>query len=148
MSWTSKVKTGLQITGITLALFLVVDLIASTLMPRALINIFGEGSLVRMSSRVYHHDLQPDVDAQVRWGQLQHRLCTDANGFKSPCDLSTELRHNKQFDVAFIGDSFTEGMGYPYEQTFVGLYAATHPDLRVANLAVSSYAPSIYLKKV
>jgi len=148
MSWTSKAKTGLQITGITLALFLVVDLVASTLMPQALINVFGEGSLVRISNRVYHHDLQPDVDAQVRWGQLQHRLCTDANAFKSPCDLSTEQRHNRQFDVAFIGDSFTEGMGYPYEQTFVGLYAATHPDLRVANLAVSSYAPSIYLKKV
>lgn len=148
MSWTSKVKTGLQITGITLVLFLIMDLIASTLMPQALINVFGEGSLVRISSRVYHHDLQPGVDANVRWGQLSHRLCTDANGFKSPCDLFTEQRHKKQFDVAFIGDSFTEGMGYPYEQTFVGLYAATQPNLRVANLAVSSYAPSIYLKKV
>lgn len=148
MSWTSKAKTGLQITGITLVLFLVVDLIASTMMPQALINVFGEGSLVRMSSRVYHHDLQPNVDAQVRWGQLKHRLCTDANGFKSPCDLSAAQRHNKQFDIAFIGDSFTEGMGHPYEQTFVGLYAAAHPNLRIANLAVSSYSPSIYLKKV
>jgi hypothetical protein len=148
MSWTSKAKTGLQIAGMTLVLFLVVDLIASTLMPQALINVFGEGSLIRISSRVYHHDLQPNVDAEVRWGELKHRLCTDANGFKNPCDLSAEKRNNKQFDVAFIGDSFTEGMGYPYEQTFVGLYAASHPDLRVANLAVSSYSPSIYLKKM
>lgn len=148
MSWTSKAKTGLQITGITLVLFLVVDLIVSTVMSQALINVFGEGSLIRISSKVYHHDLQPNVDAQVRWGQLKHRLCTDANGFKSPCDLSAAQRNNKQFDIAFIGDSFTEGMGYPYEQTFVGLYAAAHPNLRIANLAVSSYAPSIYLKKV
>ena len=148
MSWTSKAKTGLQIAGMTLVLFLVVDLIASTLMPQALINVFGEGSLIRRSSRVYHHDLQPNVDAEVRWGELKHRLCTDGNGFKNPCDLSAEKRNNKQFDVAFIGDSFTEGMGYPYEQTFVGLYATSHPDLRVANLAVSSYSPSIYLKKV
>lgn len=148
MSWTSKLKTGLQITGVTLVLFLVVDLAASTLMPQALINAFGEGSLVRMSSRVYHHDLQPNVDAEVRWGQIKHRLCTDGNGFKSPCNVSDTQRQNKQFDIAFIGDSFTEGMGYPYEQTFVGLYAAAHPNLRVANLAVSSYAPSIYLKKV
>lgn len=148
MSWTSRIKTGFLVAGITLALFLLVDLIASALMPQALVNIFGESSLIRISNPVYHHDLQPNVDAQVRWGQLTHRLCTDASGFKSPCDVSEELKQNKTFDVAFIGDSFTEGMGYPYEQTFVGLYAAAHPNLRVANLAVSSYSPSVYLKKV
>lgn len=148
MSWTSKIKTSLQIAGLTLALFLVVDLIASTLMPQTLINVFGEGSLIRISSRIYHHDLQPNVDSRVNWGGLSHRLCTDGNGFKSPCDLPKDVRQNKNFDIAFIGDSFTEGMGYPYEKTFVGFYAAAHPDLRIANLAVSSYAPSIYLKKV
>lgn len=148
MSWISKAKTGLQLTVATVAVLLVTDLIASTLLPQALINVFGEGSLVRISSPTYHHDLRPNVDVQARWGQLTHRLCTDAHGFKSPCDLNQEQKSNPHYDIAFIGDSFTEAMGMPYEQSFVGLYAQAHPNLRVANLAVSSYAPSIYLKKV
>src|SRR6478672_8071739 len=46
--------------------------------------------------------------------------------------------------VLFLGDSFTEGLGIPYEQTFVGRFAAAFPQLDVLNAVVSSYAPSVY----
>ena len=49
--------------------------------------------------------------------------------------------------VLFLGDSFTEGLGIPYEQTFVGRFAAAFPQLDVLNAVVSSYAPSVYYAK-
>jgi hypothetical protein len=50
--------------------------------------------------------------------------------------------------VVFIGDSFTEGSGVPYEQTFVGRFGRAFPDLDVLNAAVGSYSPSIYFQKL
>ena len=53
----------------------------------------------------------------------------------------------KDFDIAFIGDSTTEGQ-LVFEDTFVGMIANEFPDLKIANLALTSYSPSIYLTKV
>jgi hypothetical protein len=92
---------------------------------------------------VYHHTLAPNVVTKGNWGGW-YTLCTDGNGFKSDCHSPTR-RH---FDIGIIGDSFTEGIGLPYEHTFVGMIAKTHPELTVANLGVASYSPSIYLTKV
>ena len=41
----------------------------------------------------------------------------------------------------------TEGMG-KFDERFVGMIANEFPDLKIANLGVSSYTPSIYLTKV
>jgi hypothetical protein len=51
--------------------------------------------------------------------------------------------------ILLMGDSFTEGMGVPYEQSFAGvLAAALAPEgCEVLNGAAVSYAPSIYLYK-
>ena len=54
----------------------------------------------------------------------------------------------KNFDVAFIGDSFTESIGTTYEDSFVGLYAQKHPDISVANFGVRGYSASHYWKKI
>jgi hypothetical protein len=35
----------------------------------------------------------------------------------------------------------------PYEQTFVGLFAAAFPQLDILNAAAASYAPTIYYAK-
>jgi hypothetical protein len=98
----------------------------------------------RVRHHVYHHTLAPNVVAQDNWGGGWYTLCTDGNGFKSACHSPTR----KDFDIGIIGDSFVEGLGLPYEQTFVGVIANAHPELTVANLGVVSYSPSIYLAKV
>ena len=54
----------------------------------------------------------------------------------------------KEFDIAFIGDSFTEGVGLDYEDTFVGRISKNFDDLEIANLGVVSYSPSIYFSKL
>jgi hypothetical protein len=51
-----------------------------------------------------------------------------------------------------IGDSFTEGIGLPFENTFAGmLFAAGQrrsPQIEFLNAGVASYSPSIHYKKV
>ena len=56
--------------------------------------------------------------------------------------------NSKEFDIAFIGDSFTEGVGVNYEETFVGRITSQFNDLNIANLGVVSYSPSIYFTKL
>ena len=55
---------------------------------------------------------------------------------------------SKEFDIAFIGDSFTEGVGVDYEDTFVGRIENKFDNLKIANLGVVSYSPSIYFTKL
>jgi hypothetical protein len=50
--------------------------------------------------------------------------------------------------VLFVGDSFTEGIGLPYEQTFVGRFASANRQLDVLNAGVSYYSPSGYYAKI
>ncbi len=99
---------------------------------------------LRILHKEYHHTHSPDFDNLDKWGGVRYRVCTDGNGFKSACGAKTF----KTFDIGIIGDSFTAGTGMPYEDTFVGIIANANPSLRIANLAVGSYSPTIYLTKI
>ena len=66
---------------------------------------------------IYHHTIKPNFNSELRWGKNLYTACSNNLGFKSKCNIKA----NKNFDLAFIGDSFTEGIGYPYEKTFVGI---------------------------
>ena len=77
------------------------------------------------------------------WGKLVYRICTNGHGFKDRCDG----RSVTNYDFAFIGDSFTEAIGMEFEDSFVGRFAL-ESQASVANLAVSSYSPVVYINKV
>lgn len=130
---------------ITVALFLLIDL----LMGRWLLSI-AMGELPKDKFRsphpVYHHTLIPNYEGIGYWGPGTYHVCTNGSAFKDSCTKKGVVE--KSFDIAFMGDSFTEGVGLPYEQTFVGMVAAKNPELKIANLGVVSYAPSIYLAKL
>lgn len=95
---------------------------------------------------VYHHTLTSSYDGIGFWGGSPYRVCTDWHGFKNDCSAVSEAHLN--YDIAFIGDSFTEAVGLPYEKSFVGKLANQRRDLKVANLGVSSYSPTIYFAKI
>ena len=100
----------------------------------------------RIEHKNFHHTLAPSYRGLARWGDVEYEVCTDPNGFKAACkDIN-----NKQiaFDVAFIGDSFTEAIGMEYQDSFVGMYANKNPNMAIANLGVSSYSPSVYFTKI
>jgi len=95
---------------------------------------------------VYHHKFRPSYKGLVGWGNVSYIFCTDANGFRASCEeLSSNLN---EFDIGFIGDSFTEGVGNIYEKSYVGLIASKLKNKKIANLAVQSYSPSIYYAKI
>ena len=51
-----------------------------------------------------------------------YTFCTDNHGFKYKCGFN----RNKEFDIAFIGDSFVEGVSLNYEKTFVGIFEKSY----------------------
>jgi len=85
--------------------------------------------------------LAPNVRVASAWGKTVYPWRTDANGFR--------INHNRTSasgpaEIIFLGDSFTFGMGLPWEDTFVGIYekGSSGP---VINAGVSSWSPTPYL---
>ena len=100
--------------------------------------------LIRIDHKFYHHTLNKNVNYKKASGFNGYlTLCTDNHGFKYKCNSMRD----KEFDIAFLGDSFVEGLALNYEDTFVGIFE-NKKKISVANLGVTSYAPSIYLSKI
>jgi hypothetical protein len=105
------------------------------------------GRKLRIPDPAFHHTLRADFSGTDTWGDQTYPVFTDSLGFKDAAPRTVPLREDRR-RVLFIGDSFTEGIGLPYEQTFVGLFARAHPELDVLNAGVVSYAPSAYYEKI
>ncbi len=94
----------------------------------------------RVASDIYDHDLAKNVYFEnAKWGYKNYTVATDSLGFKSEKPQNTPMA-SKKFRVVFIGDSFTEGIGIRYQDTFVGRIAHTlsKRNIDVLNAAVSS----------
>jgi len=96
---------------------------------------------------VFDHNLKKNFKANLKWGPNETYLfCSDNNSFRNFCkNMDSNL---KDFDIAFIGDSFTEGVGLDYKDTFVGKISNKFDNLKIANLGVVSYSPAIYFTKL
>jgi len=102
----------------------------------------------RIPHPVYHHDLAPDVRVAGHWGALEYSVITNSLGFRSSVTGPVSLRSSRR-RLLLLGDSFTEGVGVPFEETYAGLLqrALAPRGIEVLNAAVMSYAPSIYWRK-
>ena len=80
------------------------------------------------------------------YGYKNYQLCTNNLGAIDSCDTQN-LNINK-IDYLFIGDSFVEGLGVQFKDTFFGLLKERNPDNSFLNLGVSGYSPSIYYSKL
>jgi hypothetical protein len=138
-------RDAIIITFVTLIIFVLVDFFAGNSLL-AIAKREGKKDSFRIPIQPYHHALQPSYEGPAYWGPFDYWVCTNASGMKSRCDEKNSTQ--KEFDIAFIGDSFTEGVGVNYEDSFVGMVAKAHPELKIANLGVVSYSPTIYLKKL
>ena len=133
---------------ISLVLFLFIDFF----FWRTLINkysaIIKDKLIYQKKYRIYHpifhHTFAPSIgDTITQWGsKLSHNICTNEYGFISKCSPKKE----DFYEIIFIGDSFTEGVGHKYDDTFVGLIQ-NKLNLPIANMAVKSYSTKIYLSK-
>ena len=128
---------------ITLILFFLIDFFFGERILKKFRVIYLE-ELLKVSNDDYEYSFKRNINTNFAvWGNTYYKLCTDSRGFKFNCK-DKEL---KNYEIAFIGDSFTEGIALPFEKTFVGKFKQK-TKLDIVNLGVSSYSPNIYLKKI
>lgn len=97
----------------------------------------------------YDHDLAPNANSTRAWGNIVYPWQTDRYGFRIGKCAPGEAEKNRPA-IFVIGDSFTEGIGAAYEQSFAGLMAcdAAAQGKALWNLGVASYSPAIYFRKI
>lgn len=133
---------------ITFSIFLLIDFFFGKILVSKYIETIKDNPSYHKKQRIrhefYHHTLAPNIDyKKTGWGPKTYRLCTDEWGLKYKCNTLSK----KTYKLAIFGDSFVEGLGVPYEETFVGIInKKTVPE--VANMGVSSYSPKIYFSKL
>jgi len=133
---------------LSLLLFVFLDFTVGTLLFRfAPYKI--DNRTYRQQSQIYGHDLKPNTVAWAGWGKTHYRIHTNSLGFKDYAVRDVPLACDAR-RVVLLGDSFTEGVGIAYEDTFAGiLHAHLAPRcIEVLNAGVASYSPSIYYRKL
>ena len=138
----------IKIILITIIMFVVMDALIGKYIYKTFIrkNYKDIDRSYVIADPIYHHKFKPNYKGVVGWGNINYDFCTDKNGFRTSCkDLSN---NSKEFDIGFIGDSYTEGVGDIFEKSFVGIITSDLKDKKIANLAVQSYSSSIYYAKI
>ena len=97
----------------------------------------------------YHHGLATDWSGMLTFGAYikpfysnNLALVDRANRIVKPTD--------KKYRILFVGDSFTEGVGMAFDDTFVGLISKKidQSKFEILNASVISYSPKLYYLKV
>lgn len=136
--------------GASRALLLVLSLGVCALLDLALgqLLIDRTGAGLRRADDVYHHGLEPNYQGQTRWGKRPFPFATNSLGLRdfAPREVALET---DAYRVLFMGDSFTEGIGVAYPETFTGLLASrlASDGVEVLNAGVVGYSPKLYARK-
>lgn len=100
----------------------------------------------RQKDDIVHHKFQPNVSAVETWGGRSYPLYTNSLGFRdaAPREVAQETTKHR---VMLMGDSFTEGSGVTWPESFAGILQdrLKGENVEILNSAVSSYAPAVYL---
>lgn len=132
----------------TTALALVLALALATDLVLGLFLIEPDAGTFRAPHPYYHHGFLPDVSTTTRWGEREYPMHTNSLGFRdgSPRAVALEPAGRR---ILVIGDSFVEGIGVPWEETFTARLAEElGPAVEVLNAGAVSYSPLLYRLKV
>tara|TARA_B100000989_G_scaffold286224_1_gene254670 strand:+ start:2914 stop:4050 length:1137 start_codon:yes stop_codon:yes gene_type:complete len=104
----------------------------------------------RISNVNYHHSFRENVDTLDHWGSFKYKFTTNSLGFKDKFNRHIINQTIQNRRIIIIGDSFTEGIGYEYKDTFVGLLdkKLQSKNIEILNAGVASQSPIIYYKKI
>ena len=107
-------------------------------------------NLARIINPYYNHTLKPYYDDVESWGAGPYKLVANSLGFKDNSPREVSLATTTANRVVFLGDSFTEGIGIGYDETFVGRIGRELAPLgyEVLNAGIASYSPKIYYLKM
>src|SRR5262245_13326307 len=111
--WLRRALNAGLIVVYCLAIFFALDLAYTTL-------IFEKERVGRIAHEHYHHGLMANFDGYELWGRSREKLFTNNLGFKdSRVRDVPAVADSKR--VVLIGDSFVEGVGLKFEDTFAGM---------------------------
>ena len=140
-------KSVLKIFFITFFIILILDLILGEKVLKIIDPYLKETEFydkrTRISHPIFHHTFRKNVNFKSVGFGKNLRLCSNQYGFKSNCIYIKK----KFYEFGLLGDSFTEGIGLSYENTFSGLLERKL-NSSIANLGVSSYSSKIHLAKL
>jgi hypothetical protein len=105
-----------------------------------------ERGLIRTADPYFHHGLLPSHQEKDNWAG-EYITTTNGLGFKDSSTSTVSLVSDKH-RILFMGDSFLEGLGYPFQETLVGYVREEFDGYDVLNAGVTSYSPKIYYYKV
>ncbi len=101
----------------------------------------------RIPSSIYNHGLKANIKTESVWGPRHKTIITNSLGFKDGQIREIKKQADK-YRIVFMGDSFTEGVGVDYPETFVGILDKRCQDrYEILNAGVVSYAPTVYYLK-
>lgn len=136
---------------VSLGLYVVLDLALAQVCGAVCADVWKREhrEKFRITDEIYHHTLAPGVSVVDQWGDRHYPLATNDLGFRDSQPRHIQLRHEGK-RLLFIGDSFTEGQGVTWPESFVGRVEAAlkNRNVEVLNAGVSSYAPANYFTKV
>jgi hypothetical protein len=145
----SRIRTSIVLACYCLLLFLGFDFIYSTFA----FGVSGEvrDTPFRTQDARYSHDLTPNFEGFDTWGLARYKFYTNSLGFRDASTRTVSLKPST-YRTLLIGDSFTEGVGVPFEQSFAGLLVSAgqrqHNRIEFLDAGVVSYSPVIYYKKI
>ena len=137
-----NLKSYLLIFFITISIWIVIDFFFG----RSLLNSIKYANNHGTVHPNFHHTFLPNVNKILYFAGQEYTFCTDSHGFRKSCNANK--KKNKNFDIIFIGDSVTEGVGLDFEDTIVGLIENKFKNRKIANMAASSYSTMIYNNKL
>jgi hypothetical protein len=133
----------------TLIFFISLDLLLGNYVYKKFLrgNFIDVAKDFGRADNFFHHNLLASYKTdRAGWGEARYSYCSDANSFRSKC--SDRFRANKDFNIGFIGSSFTEGTGVNFEESYIGIIESKLGDKKIANLAIALYSSSIYFAKI
>ena len=115
------------------------------------IMMFVKTDDFRVQNNFYHHGLQSMVNSRTNWKSdkySEYRIYTDSLGFVDGSNRIVTLK-KKGKRVLFMGDSFTEGVGYPWGKTMAGILSEKFKGqgIELLNAGVISYSPKLHYLK-
>ncbi|MGD9545807.1 MAG: SGNH/GDSL hydrolase family protein, partial [Methylocystis sp.] len=153
MSWSPKSATSKLFrilfinVSLLLGLFIVAEIVLHLVYKGGNPFLAPARNELRVRDAHFTHGLKPNFDGFDAWGSNTVRIYTNSLGFRDAAVRDVPMTTDRK-RVVFIGDSFTESLGVPYEESFVGRFAQAFPAIDVLNAGVSSYAPSVYYEKL
>ncbi|HYD16053.1 MAG TPA: hypothetical protein VEA77_06600 [Hyphomicrobium sp.] len=138
------------IVAVTLALDFVVTLFIPAAMLDSWVAARDRDAQIYDRTVAWHHDIRPNLDTTRLWGQTRYPFRSDRHGFRTGRCGAEGSPLETEKTVFIVGDSFAEGLGLPFEETFAGRLACAYRErgLAASNLGTMTYSPIIYHRKI